>query len=198
MTPRLFFSAVAILAAGVTAAATVPPHATAAIPLAAAMAGPTQLGGVVSDPNLNLFESLNSAGGFSIFTRLIVDAELADTLSGPDTYTVFAVPDDVFHKLPDGQVDRLNKVDNKNEIVKFAAYHIIKGRLTSGDIFSAIERGDGKAMFKTVQGENLTFQRSGQVLTILDAHGDLTDIVVADVPQVNGLIFILDHPLTPK
>jgi uncharacterized surface protein with fasciclin (FAS1) repeats len=199
MSHRFFLTAVAVVALGVTAAAASAPRLADAMPVAVSMAGPTQLGGALTNPNLPLFDSLNTAGGFSIFSHLMVDAELTDTLNGPDAYTVFAVPDDVFHKLPEGELNRLSKPDNKTELVKLAAYHIIKGRLESGQIFAAIEGSpDGKALFRTVQGENITFQRSGQVLEIRDAHGDLADIVVADIPQANGLIYVLDHPLTPK
>lgn len=167
--------------------------------LAVAAAGPTQLGGAIGGPDLTLFDSISRTPAFSVFTQLMVDGDLTDTLSGPDAYTVFAVPDEVFHKMPDGTVGKLNGPNGKREAVKVAAYHVIKGRLTSGEIFDAIERSGGeKAMFRTVQGENLTFSRSGQVLLITDANGDLTDITVADIPQANGVVHIVDHPLTPR
>jgi uncharacterized surface protein with fasciclin (FAS1) repeats len=199
MSHRFFFTAVAVVAIGVTTATVSAPRLADAMPTPVMMAGPTQLGGTLTNPGQPLFDSLNSAGGYSIFSHLMADADLTDTLNGPDAYTVFAVPDAVFHKLPQGEVDRISKPDNKAELVRLAAYHIIKGRLDSAQIFAAIEAaGDGKALFRTLQGENITFQRSGRVLEITDAHGDLTDIVTTDIPQANGLIYVLDHPLTPK
>ena len=36
-------------------------------------------------------------------------------------------------------------------------YHVVPGRLTEADIDAMIKQGGGKAMMKTVQGEELTF-----------------------------------------
>ncbi len=197
MLSRLLVSVAALALVGI-GAVMVTPRATAS-PVVMMIAGPTQLGGVIADPGLTVFDSLSRSPDFSIFTATLADADLSDTLTGGGDYTVFAVPDDVFHKLPPGEADKLSKPDNKSELVKFAGYHVIKGRLDSRQIFAAIAASsDEKALFRTLQGENLTFTRNGQVLQIVDASDKLIDITVADVPQANGLIYVIDHPLTPK
>ena len=56
----------------------------------------------------------------------------------------------------------------------------------------------GKLMLNTVQGEPLTFERSGKThLTVTDAKGDVARITIPDVLQSNGVIHVIDTVLLP-
>ena len=51
----------------------------------------------------------------------------------------------------------------------------------------------GKLMLNTVQGEPLTFARSGKShLTVTDAKGDVAWITIPDVLQSNGVIHVIN------
>jgi uncharacterized surface protein with fasciclin (FAS1) repeats len=56
----------------------------------------------------------------------------------------------------------------------------------------------GKLMLQTVQGEQLTIERSGKShLTVTDAKGDVARITIADVLQSNGVIHVINKVLIP-
>ena len=56
----------------------------------------------------------------------------------------------------------------------------------------------GKLTLKTVQGEDLTFERSGKShLTVTDAKGDMARITIPDVLQSNGVIHVINKVLIP-
>ena len=60
----------------------------------------------------NIIETAAAAGSFRTLAAAINAAGLAETLSGPGPFTVFAPTDDAFAKLPPGTVDNLLKPEN--------------------------------------------------------------------------------------
>jgi uncharacterized surface protein with fasciclin (FAS1) repeats len=70
--------------------------------------------------------------------------------------------------------------------------------MTAEDISKKIDEMGGKLTLKTVQGEDLTFERSGKShLTVTDAKGDKARITIADVIQSNGVIHVINKVLIP-
>ena len=69
---------------------------------------------------------------------------------------MFAPTNDAFAKLPAGTVDTLLKPENKGMLTKVLTYHVVPGRITASDLIEMIKKGGGKAMLKTVEGEDLT------------------------------------------
>ena len=59
-------------------------------------------------------------------------------------------------KLPAGTVDTLLKPENKATLTKVLTYHVVPGRLLRKRPDGGDEGGGGKAMLKTVEGEELT------------------------------------------
>jgi uncharacterized surface protein with fasciclin (FAS1) repeats len=53
----------------------------------------------------NIVETAVSAGSFKTLVAAVTAAGLADTLSGPGPFSVFAPTDEAFAKLPKGTVD---------------------------------------------------------------------------------------------
>jgi uncharacterized surface protein with fasciclin (FAS1) repeats len=75
---------------------------------------------------------------------------------------------------------------------------VIPGRYTAEDIGAKIDQMGGKLMLNTVQGEPLTFERSGKThLTVTDAKGDVARITIPDVLQSNGVIHVIDKVMIP-
>ena len=122
---------------------------------------------------------------------------LVDTLNSKGPFTVFAPTDDAFAKLPAGTVDTLVKPENKDQLVKILTYHVVPGKLDAKKLMKDIKKGGGKAMLKTVQGEELTLTESGGTITITDAKGGTANVTTADVFQSNGVIHVVDAVLMP-
>jgi uncharacterized surface protein with fasciclin (FAS1) repeats len=63
---------------------------------------------------------------------------------------------------------------------------------------AAVEKGGGKAMLKTVEGEDLTVEIKDGSLWIWDAKGDAAKITIKNVMQSNGVIHVIDTVLLPS
>jgi uncharacterized surface protein with fasciclin (FAS1) repeats len=74
---------------------------------------------------------------------------------------------------------------------------VVPGKIDTKKILHDIKKGGGKAMLKTVEGEDLTFTESGGAITITDAKGGTASITTADVFQSNGVIHVIDAVLMP-
>ena len=125
-------------------------------------------------------------------------AGLVDTLKGTGPFTVFAPTNEAFDKLPAGTVETLVKPENKDKLKGILTYHVVAGKEDAASIAKAIEAGNGKATFKTVQGENLTASLDGKDVIITDAKGGKSKVTIADVMQSNGVIHVVDTVLMPK
>ncbi len=58
---------------------------------------------------------------------------------------MFAPTNEAFDKLPPGTVDGLCSPDNKAKLVAVLTYHVVPGRLTSGDLVRMVRDGGGRA-----------------------------------------------------
>jgi len=124
-------------------------------------------------------------------------AGLVDTLNSAGPFTVFAPTDDAFAKLPAGTVDNLVKPENKDTLVKILTYHVVPGKISSKQLMKMIKKGGGKAMLKTVQGEDLTASMMGDSIMLTDAKGGMATVTTTDVFQSNGVIHVIDTVLMP-
>jgi uncharacterized surface protein with fasciclin (FAS1) repeats len=114
-------------------------------------------------------------------------------------FTVLAPVNNAFEDLPSGTVETLLKPENKGTLTSVLTYHVLSGRYTFGDIASAVKKGNGKAMFKTVQGQDVWFMMNGNHnITVTDANGMVANITTYDVLQSNGVIHVLDKVIMPK
>ena len=124
-------------------------------------------------------------------------AGLVDTLKSPGPFTVFAPTNAAFGALPAGTVDSLLKPENKGTLTSVLTYHVVPGRLDISALNAQIKSGGGKAMLKTVQGEELTVMGRGKHLTVTDSKGNMAHVTIADVYQSNGVILVVDKVLMP-
>ena len=95
-------------------------------------------------------------------------AGLVDTLTSAGPFTVFAPTNAAFGKLPAGTVEILLKPENKAILTKILTYHVVTGKMSSGDVKKAIKMGGGKATLKTVAGGNLTATLDGNIVVLTD------------------------------
>ena len=142
--------------------------------------------GAASATSKNIVETAVQSGKFNTLVAALKAAGLVNTLSGKGPFTVFAPSDTAFSKLPAGTVDGLLMPENKAKLVSILAYHVIPGKLMSGDIAGK------KISVKTVQGSEISVDAMYGV-KINDSN-----VVSADIAATNGVIHVIDKVLIPN
>jgi len=155
------------------------------------------VGGAPMYPSRNIIQNAVNSKDHTTLVAAVKAADLVDTLSGPGPFTVFAPTNAAFGKLPAGTVDNLVKPENKGTLTTVLTYHVVAGRLSAADIAAKIKAGGGKAMLKTVQGENLTATSKNGAIWLTDAKGGMSKVTIANVFQSNGVIHVVDTVLMP-
>lgn len=151
--------------------------AVAAIPLAF---------GAVAAKAADIVDTAVSAGQFETLVAAVEAAGLVETLKGSGPFTVFAPTDEAFAKLPAGTVENLLKPENKETLVAVLTYHVVPGKIMSGDIAGTM------AMVETVQGSELSVDATDGVKV------DEARVISADIEASNGVIHVIDTVVLPN
>ena len=155
------------------------------------------VGGAPMYPSKNIVQNAVNSKDHTTLVAAVKAAGLVDTLQSPGPFTVFAPTNEAFGKLPAGTVDTLLKPENKKTLTNVLTYHVVPGRLAAKDLMEKIKEGGGKAMLKTVEGAELTFQMKDGKLWVIDAKGDTAQVTIRNVMQSNGVIHVIDTVLLP-
>jgi uncharacterized surface protein with fasciclin (FAS1) repeats len=155
------------------------------------------VGGAPMYPSKNIVQNAVNSKDHTTLVAAVKAAGLVDTLQSPGPFTVFAPTNEAFAKLPAGTVDTLLKPENKKTLTNVLTYHVVPGRLSAKDLMEKIRTGNGKAMLKTVEGEDLTFAEKAGKLWIWDAKGGSAQVTIRNVMQSNGVIHVIDTVLLP-
>ena len=142
--------------------------------------------GAASATSKNIVETAVQSGKFNTLVAALKAAGLVNTLNGKGPFTVFAPSDTAFSKLPAGTVDGLLMPENKAKLVSILAYHVIPGKVMSGDIAGK------KISVKTVQGSKIS------VDAMYGVKINDTNVVSADIAATNGVIHVIDKVLMPN
>jgi uncharacterized surface protein with fasciclin (FAS1) repeats len=161
-----------------------------------AMANP-MVGGAAMLPTKNIIENAVNSKDHTTLVAAVKAAGLVETLSSPGPFTVFAPTNAAFAKLPAGTVETLVKPENKDTLTSILTYHVVAGRVTSGDLVKMIKAGGGKTTFATVNGGSLSAKLMGKNVIITDAKGGQSTVTIANVMQSNGVIHVVDSVLLP-
>ncbi len=133
----------------------------------------------------NIPATAAKAGTFKTLLAAAKAAGLVDVLSGDKPLTVFAPTDEAFAKLPTGTVESLLKPENKEKLAAILTFHVVPGRVFSGDVLS-------KKELKTVQGGMLTAAMKNGAATINGAG-----LVATNIDASNGVIHVIDSVMLP-
>merc|ERR1711865_1090784 len=127
----------------------------------------------------NIVELAESVPTLATLVSAVVAGDLADTLSSPGPFTVFAPTNDAFAALPAGVVDNLMKAENKAELVDLLTYHVLPSQALSTDLG--------------------LFQKWGGIVKVGPslASKDLRTVTGADNLASNGVAHIIDGVLIP-
>jgi uncharacterized surface protein with fasciclin (FAS1) repeats len=132
----------------------------------------------------NIVEIASANEDLSTLVTAVTAAELAETLSGPGPFTVFAPTNKAFEALPAGTLDTLLK-DPKGDLANILKLHVLSGAVDSK---AAIAAAGG-----TVDslGGKITVALDGEKLLVGGAV-----VSTADVKASNGVIHIIDAVIT--
>merc|ERR1712232_795048 len=99
----------------------------------------------------NIVKLAESVKDLSTLVAAVVAGGLADTLSSPGPFTVFAPTNEAFAALPAGVLSKLMKPESKKELVDILTYHVLSGKVLSTDLkpFQAVKTVEGKPLHVT-------------------------------------------------
>jgi uncharacterized surface protein with fasciclin (FAS1) repeats len=156
------------------------------------------VGGKEMFPNKNIVENAVNSADHTTLVAAVKAAGLVDTLMSAGPFTVFAPTNAAFSKLPAGTVDTLLKPENKSTLTKVLTYHVVPGRISSGDLKKWIKKEKGTATLKTVSGGMLWATMQGNDIVLKDEKGAWSTITQANVFQSNGVIHVVDSVVLPN
>ncbi|XP_065557574.1 transforming growth factor-beta-induced protein ig-h3-like [Artemia franciscana] len=141
--------------------------------------------------------------GASTLVDLVIKAGLADALSGPGPFTVFAPTNDAFAALPKPTLDALGQ--NTVLLKKVLLYHVVQGEVPSTLLPMTLQR----QIFKVLKFV-LTFTEMLQTLKVTlrvlflrirkrnwAITADGAQVIKPDVRASNGIIRVVDRVLYP-
>jgi uncharacterized surface protein with fasciclin (FAS1) repeats len=128
-----------------------------------------------------IIETAIANGSFKTLVTAIKAAGLAERLSGPGPFTVFAPNDEAFAKLPKGAFEGL--LNDIPKLRRLLAYHVVAGKALGADVMKL-------SSAKTVHGRNVTIT-SDEGIKVNDAR-----VIKVGIACDNGVIHIIDTVLT--
>jgi uncharacterized surface protein with fasciclin (FAS1) repeats len=146
----------------------------------------------------NIVEVAAGNDNFTTLVAAVKAAELVETLSSEGPFTVFAPTNDAFEKLPEGTVSTLLKPENKGTLSSILTYHVVSGKYEAAAVIEAINGNDGSFTVTTVQGNDIVLSLVDGKVTLTDAKGGTSTVIMADVSASNGVIHALDTVVMPE
>ncbi|MCH2490838.1 MAG: fasciclin domain-containing protein [Flavobacteriales bacterium] len=156
------------------------------------------VGGAAMYPSKNIVANAVNSKDHTTLVAAVKAADLVETLQSEGPFTVFAPTNAAFDKLPDGTVATLLEPKNKSQLQTILTYHVVAGKFSATDIIDGISKGNGRTIFTTVSGDEITASLNGDMVVLTDENGNTSTVTIADVNQSNGVIHVVDAVILPK
>ena len=134
----------------------------------------------------DIVDTAVKAGAFNTLVAAVQAADLVDTLKGMGPFTVFAPTDDAFALIDEATLNDLLKPENKSALAGILTYHVLSGKVMSGDISGTIEA-------VTVNGQKLIVKAENGKVFVNDA-----EVITADIETTNGVIHVINKVVLPQ
>jgi len=138
----------------------------------------------------NIVQLAQSVDDLSTLVTAVVAADLADTLSGPGPFTVFAPTNEAFASLPAGVLDSLLLPENKAQLADILTFHVLPEQVLSTDLKAYQRVG-------TVEGKHLDVVRTHKGVYVGADLKDLKAVTGADNLASNGVAHIINGVMLP-
>ena len=121
----------------------------------------------------------------STLVAAVQAGDLVEVLQGDGPFTVFAPTNEAFASLPEGTLASLLKPENKDQLVSILTYHVVAGKVMSGDLSNGMKAA-------TVNGNSVTIGVSDKGVTVNGAN-----VTTADMSAKNGVVHVIDKVILP-
>jgi uncharacterized surface protein with fasciclin (FAS1) repeats len=155
------------------------------------------VGGAPMYANKDIIDNAVNSADHTTLVAAVKAAGLVETLKGPGPFTVFAPTNAAFDALPPGTVATLLRPENKSKLVNVLTYHVVPGRYDTAALRAMFDKGNGRAILRTVEGGTLTLVPQPGGITVIDSHGGTAVVTIPDVYQSNGVIMVINKVLLP-
>ena len=157
-----------------------------------------EVGGAVMYDTRTIVQNASMANNLTTLVAAVKAAGLADTLSGPGPFTVFAPTDAAFDRLAPGTVDTLMEPANRGTLTNLLTSHVVQGDLNGMELMKRIRDGRGTATLTTVAGTPLKITEVNGDIAVTDGNGTTSYVQIADVKQSNGVVHVINGVLVPR
>ena len=145
-----------------------------------------------------IVENASASDELAVLVAAVSAAGLVETLQSAGPFTVLAPTNAAFAKLPAGTVDTLLKAENIETLKTILTCHVVAAKAMAADVIKMAADNGGMAKLGTVGGCILTAKYYYNKVTFTDENGNVATVTIADVPQKNGVIHVIDTVLLPK
>ena len=138
-----------------------------------------------SEPTGTVVDIVVNSEVHNLLEAAVLEADLAETLSGEGPFTVFAPTDEAFIALAEALTLAPEDLLALPELADILLYHVVGATALSTDL------SDGQ-MVTTLNGADVTVTINEAGIFINDAQ-----VIVADLVATNGVVHVIDAVLTP-
>ncbi len=140
-------------------------------------------------------ENIAEAPQFTVWTKLLKNEPLRESLENKEMVTIFAMTDTAFMELPKKSRDSiLGNTKLMNSMVK---YLTIPGRVDSNSLKEEVKKNGGKTSMKTLEGQTLGIKESNGELQLFDSENRTATIIASDFYHKNGFFHIVSGLIFP-
>ena len=113
-------------------------------------------------------------------------------------YTVFKPTSVAFARMPPGVLEALERPENRAELARLLAYHVLPEKMDFPALRAAIIAGGGMAQLRTISGGTLTATLHSPVtIALRDERGGFATLSATDLPAEDGVAHVVDRVLMP-
>ena len=138
-----------------------------------------------SEPTGTVVDIVVNSEVHNLLEAAVLEADLAETLSGEGPFTVFAPTDDAFIALAEALTLAPEDLLALPELADILLYHVVGATALSTDLSDS-------QMVTTLNGADVTVTINEAGIFINDAQ-----VIVADLVATNGVVHVIDAVLTP-
>jgi uncharacterized surface protein with fasciclin (FAS1) repeats len=136
--------------------------------------------------SMTILDAAGTRSDISTFMGLLQAANVTAALEREGEYTIFAPTNEAFEALPAGQLEYLQKPENRHELIKVLQAHVIANKVTTAQLQSNQQIQISDTDFIEVG----TASAGTNAFTIGGAN-----IVESDIEASNGVIHVVDKVL---
>jgi len=156
------------------------------------------VGGAEMVDTKTIVENASASEDHTTLVAAVTAAGLVETLQGDGPFTVLAPTNAAFDALPEGTVETLLMPENKEMLQTVLTCHVVAAKAMAADVITMVADDGGSHEVGTVGGCKLMAKYDDDKVTFTDENGNVATVTIADVPQKNGVVHVIDTVLLPK